>query len=232
MIGDSVESEVSQGTSKMRKTLRWFFLGIGLLSLGNVACLAQGSPAPTGSAGPGKPAGTAKRPEKATTDKPLEAQPVAPQRVVLPEPPVPVQQIQQLGITQCLDVVSKMSRETLDRKYDVQSGWNREAPALHAFQSVAILNNPQTTPQSGLAALVATPTPGGSCDGVALQVFPLASDCPTVQKLMQGTGSTSRPIMDAQIMFDRAGKRLFLLPGFAKTCIAVAVDSTFGEPGK
>jgi hypothetical protein len=31
-------------------------------------------------------------------------------------------------------------------------------------------------------------------------------------------------------MFDPSGKRLFLVPGFGKTCITVAVDSTFGAP--
>jgi hypothetical protein len=30
-------------------------------------------------------------------------------------------------------------------------------------------------------------------------------------------------------MFDHNNKRIFLLPGFANTCVAVAVDSTFGD---
>jgi hypothetical protein len=179
----------------------------------------------------------AKKPaaKKSTAQKPAAAQQKSEQPasapVVLAEPPVPVQQIRQLGLTQCIGVVDRMSRETLNRTYDTQAGWNREAPTGHVFQSVVVLNSPQNTPRDGLAAIIAAPTPGGSCDGVALQVFPLASDCPSVRKLMEQEGSTSRPILDTQIMTDRNGKRLFLLPGAGKTCVAVAVDSTFGGEG-
>jgi hypothetical protein len=46
---------------------------------------------------------------------------------------------------------------------------------------------------------------------------------------MEAGGSVSTPMLNAKIMFDRNNKRIFLLPGFANTCIAVAVDSTFGD---
>jgi hypothetical protein len=149
--------------------------------------------------------------------------------VVLPDPPTPVQQVRDLGLSSCIDVVGKMAQATLTSKYDVQSGWNRENPSQHVFQSVAILNRPDNTPPDGLAALVATPTGNGSCDGIALQVFPLAGDCPSAQKALVASGSTPTPILNAQVIFDRQGKRIFLLPGFARTCIAIAIDSTFGD---
>ena len=46
---------------------------------------------------------------------------------------------------------------------------------------------------------------------------------------MEAGGSTTRPFINARVMFDTNGKRLFLVPDFGKTCIALAVDSTFGE---
>ena len=213
----------------MDGSVRALFLVVAILGFGSVTCPAQGQTAPGDTAAQAAPAKTV-RPAKKPKNKPAAAEVAPPVPVVLPDPPTPVQQIQQLGITQCVDVMNKMSRETLNRNYDVQSGWNRDAPAQHVFQSVAVLNSPQSTPQDGLTALVATPTPNGSCDGVALQVFPLAGDCASVQKLMEAGGSTTRPFINARIMFDTNGKRLFLVPGFGKTCIAVAVDSTFGAP--
>ena len=191
---------------------------------------AQEAPAP---AAPKKAPPVRKaKPAPRKPAKPAAAQPAAapPPPVVLPDPPTPVVQVREIGLTQCADVVDRMARQTLTSNYNVQSGWNRAAPTRHVFQSVAILNNPQSTPQDGLAALVATPTPDGSCDGVALQVFPLAGDCATAQKIIQASGSTATPILNARILFDRQGRRLFLVPGFGKTCIAVAVDSAFGTP--
>jgi hypothetical protein len=122
-----------------------------------------------------------------------------------------------------------MARATLSGRYEVQSGWNRQAPGKHVFQSVAVLNRPQTTPPDAVTALIAAPTGGGSCDGVTLQVFPLASTCEAAQRVIEAGGSVSTPMLNAKIMFDRNNKRIFLLPGFANTCIAVAVDSTFGD---
>jgi hypothetical protein len=160
-----------------------------------------------------------------------KGQPASAPPVILPEPPTPVRQVGELGLTPCIGVVDKMARETLTSQYDVQSGWNRLAPSQHIFQSVAVLNRPQSSPPDGLAAIVAAPTPGGSCDGVAMQVFPIAGDCQSAQKVLIARGSGTTPILNARIMIDSGGRRVFLLPGFANTCIAVAVDSTFGEPG-
>lgn len=165
--------------------------------------------------------------QAAQRQKPAAA---APAPIVLPEPPTPVAQARQIGLAQCAPVLDKMARETLTSSYDVQSGWNREQPGEHVFQSVAVLNRPGNVPPDGLAALVAAPLAGGGCDGVALQVFPLAGDCQAAQKLILNGGKTLASMLNARIMLDAAGKRLFLLPGFANTCIAIAVDSTFGVP--
>jgi len=213
----------------MSRGLTCLFLGLIITSVEVSVCFAQAQPAPAQA--PGHPAAPKAKPRKPAAPKAAAPQ-AAEKPVVLPEPPTPVVQVQQLGLSQCAGVMSKMSRETLTRTYDVQSGWNREAPTQHVFQSVAVLNSPKNIPQDGLAALVATPTPNGSCDGVALQVFPLAGDCDSVKKVLENGGSTARPILNTQIMFALDGKRLFLLPGAGKTCVAVAVDSTFGEVKK
>lgn len=174
-----------------------------------------------------KPAHKGKPVKKPAAAKPAPAPPAP---VVLPEPPLPTQQARNLGLTQCSGLVDQMSRGALNAKYDVQSGWNRQAPAQHVFQSVAIIDRPEVTPANGLAAIIATPTPSGSCDGVTVQIFPLASDCATAQNYMRTTGASPTPILNTQIMIDRAGKRIFLLPGVNKTCIAVSIDSSFGSP--
>ncbi|MDQ0395839.1 hypothetical protein [Labrys monachus] len=225
-----------------RKTV----MGAVLVGLGAAACVlpwaaARAQDTPSSPAAPASPADNKAKPlRKAKPKAPKKAVPrdkaaqpvVAPPPVVLPDPPTPVVQVRQIGLTQCAGVVDQMAHQILTSNYNIQSGWNRAAPTEHVFQSVAILNNPQNTPPDGMAALVATPTPNGACDGVALQVFPLAGDCDTAQKLIQAEGSVATPILNARILFDRNGRRLFLVPGFAKTCIAIAVDSTFGVPGK
>lgn len=149
---------------------------------------------------------------------------------VLPDPPTPVTEALGVGLGQCAPILDKMGRETLTAAYGVQSSWSREQPERHVFQSVAVLNSPGNVPPDGFAALVAAPLAGGGCDGVALQVFPLAGDCQAAQKILLAGGKTIGEILNARIMLDAAGKRLFLLPGFNKTCIAIAVDSSFGVP--
>lgn len=202
----------------MRIQLQRLFLALSLGAMGT-ACIAPSAPQAQTAQKPGKKG-------KAPAKKAAPA--VAPAPAPLPEPPLPVQQAQKLGMTQCLGMVDQMSRGALNNQYDVQSGWNGQAPTQHVFQSVAVIERPEVMPANGLAAIIATPTPGGTCDGVAVQVFPLASDCGTAQKYMQSAGSTPTPILNTQIMIDRAGKRVFLLPGVNKTCIAVSVDSSFG----
>ncbi|WP_413989479.1 hypothetical protein ACMDCR_26515 [Labrys okinawensis] len=199
----------------MRSLLQRLLLALSVGAMGAICTMPSAPQAQTAQ----KPAKKGKAPAK----KAAPAAAPAP----LPEPPLPVQQAQKLGMTQCLGMVDQISRGTLNSQYDVQSGWNGQAPAQHAFQSVAVIQRPEVMPANGLAAIIATPTPGG-CDGVAVQVFPLASDCSTAQKYMQSTGSTPTPILNTQIMIDRNGKRVFLLPGVNKTCIAVSVDSSFG----
>ncbi|MEW9308229.1 hypothetical protein [Labrys neptuniae] len=191
----------------------------GLGTISPIAALAQDQPA-------AKPA----RKSKPLARQPAKPAPAPRAPVILPEPPLPVRQVNQLGLTQCAGLVDQMSRGALNARYDVQSGWNRQAPTQHVFQSVAVIDRPEVTPANGLAAIIATPTPSGSCDGVTVQVFPLASDCATAQTYMRSSGASPIPILNTQIMIDRDGKRIFLLPGVNKTCIAVSVDSSFG-PG-
>jgi hypothetical protein len=198
----------------MQHRLKWLTLTGAVLALGVASdrTLAQSPPAPQA-----RPAQAHAKPAKP---------PAGPE--VTAASPLPVQQVKQIGVNQCVGMVDSMAKATLTGRYEVQSGWNRTAPGKHVFQSVAVLNKPQTSPPDSMTALVAAPTPGGSCDGVTMQVFPLASTCDAAQKLMLAGGSVSTPMLNARIMFDHNNKRIFLLPGFANTCIAVAVDSTFG----
>ena len=47
---------------------------------------------------------------------------------------------------------------------------------------------------------------------------------------MLTTGHLIAPMMNTRIMLDGQGKRVILLPGYANTCIAISVDSHFGQP--
>ncbi len=200
-----------------------------------VACRAQSIAPPMVAAGSANPQVQpkqqpgAKSLRKAPVDAHRMAAPAPP--VVLPDPPTPVVQARQIGLDQCASLLNSMSHETLTTTYDVQSGWSQGAPAKHVFQSVAVLTKRGNSPPDGLAALIAAPLGGGTCDGVILQVFPLAGDCANAQRiLLAGGGKTLGPIVNANIMVDAAGRRLFLLPGASKTCIAIAVDSRFASP--
>lgn len=152
-----------------------------------------------------------------------------PAPVILPDPPTPVVQARAIGLGQCAPVLDLMSRLVLTSRYEMQSGWSQIDPAHHIFQSVAALNAPHKAPPDGMAALIAAPVTAGGCDGIAVQVFPLAGDCQSAQKFLLNGGKTIAPLLNARIMQDRNGNRVFLLPGFANTCIAVAVDSRFAQ---
>jgi hypothetical protein len=174
-----------------------------------------------------KPPAKVERPRRPDAAKKIPPPAVA-TPIVLPNPPLPVAQARQLGLAGCAPMLDSMARESLTTTYDVQSGWSPDAPANHVFQSVAVLNRPGNVPPDGLAALIAAPLAAGACDGVILQVFPLAGDCAGAQKLLlAGGGKTLGPLLNARIMLDANQRRLFLLPGYAHTCIAVAVDSRF-----
>ena len=150
--------------------------------------------------------------------------------VVLPEPPLPVQQAQAAGIGQCAPILDLMSHQTLTSRYDIQSGWSRSDPSHHIFQSVAALNNPANTPPDGFAALVAAPVTSGGCDGVALQVFPLKGDCASAQQTMLRGGKVIGQMLNSRIMLDARGNRVILLPAYNNTCIALSVETRFGAP--
>jgi hypothetical protein len=156
------------------------------------------------------------------------AAPAAP--AALPDPPLAVRDATQAGIGQCAPILDLMSKQTLTHAYDAQSGWSRADPSHHIFQSVAASTTPGNVPPDGLTALVAAPVTAGGCDGVSLQVFPLAGDCPSAMKTMLKDGKLLAPLMNARIMVDARGNRVFLLPAYHDTCIAVAVDTRFGTP--
>jgi hypothetical protein len=140
-----------------------------------------------------------------------------------------VQHIAQAGIGQCGQAMSQVSRATLITAYNAQSLWNQAAPTQHVFQSVAGISNPKNNPSDGLIAIVAAPLAAEKCDIVAVEVYPLAGSCSDVQKLMAKGGEVETSLEQIKVLTDAQKRRLFLMPGFANTCIAVSVNSFFGN---
>jgi hypothetical protein len=98
------------------------------------------------------------------------------------------------------------------------------------FQSVIAVTHPGSPPDA-LAALIAAPVPAGVCDGARIGVFPLSGDCASMQKAIEGDpnspshGKLMGMLLNSRIMADANNARIFLLPGYNNTCIAVSVDS-------
>jgi hypothetical protein len=165
-------------------------------------------------------------PARAPQAKPADPQPAP---AALPAIPIPVEHVQNAGIGQCKDMVGKMSREVLTSQYDAQSGWNIKDPADHVFQSVAGVVYPRNIPPNALAALIAAPMGPEHCDGVAVQVYPLAQPCDKVQNFVSANTKPLATLMNIRVVLDARKTRLFLLPGLGKSCIAISVTSYF-EP--
>ena len=143
--------------------------------------------------------------------------------------PLPVQQVEEIGLTQCSSIVEQMSQAGLQGSFQSQSGWHGKDPAKHLFQSVAILQRPDVSPGNGLVAMVASPTNKTGCDGALVQVFPLSGNCETAELKMTENGAVHTPIANIKMMVTSSGDRMFLLPGANDTCVAVSVDSFFGS---
>lgn len=142
-----------------------------------------------------------------------------------PAPPAsPAQQAAAVGLGQCSPLIDQMVADSVDGRTDHTSGWSRDNPNKHVFQSVIAMNHPGTPPDA-LAAVIAAPVATGGCDGASVRIFPLGADCPSVQQAVQNGGQFMAMLLNTRIMLDANNKRLFLLPGANNTCIAVAVDS-------
>jgi len=152
-----------------------------------------------------------------------------PAAVVLPDPATPVAQALELGMTDCVPALTAMAHDTLTSNYDVQSGWHRGDQVHHVFQTIAGLNAPANTPPDSFVALIAAPVSAGGCDGVSVQVLPLAGACDTAQEVIQKDGKNLGALLGTKLMLDGKGKRLILLPGAANTCIAITVESRFSH---
>ena len=144
-----------------------------------------------------------------------------------PTVPDPVVHATGAGLGNCAPVLEKMSKEVFRGPYAVQSGWNVKDPTNHVFQSVAGLRNPANKPPNALAALIAAPNPTRDCDGVAVQVYPLAVPCNVVQDTAQKGGQQLAVLEGVRVILNARKTRLFLLPGIGPNCVVVSVVSYF-----
>ncbi|MEI7932168.1 MAG: hypothetical protein WCI21_03825 [Alphaproteobacteria bacterium] len=148
-----------------------------------------------------------------------------------PAAPTPAQEAAQHGFAQCGAIIDKMTANSIGGPYAQSSMWHTQDTNKHVFQSVAGITLP-SSPQDALAALISAPLPGNVCDGVAVQVIPLAVDCANAENLVKnGGGGLALMLRNTRVMLDANRDRLMLLPGASNTCIAVSVKSYFyGDP--
>ena len=147
-----------------------------------------------------------------------------------PTVPDPVTHAKEAGLEACAPMLDKMSKEVFRGPYAVQSGWNIKDPTNHVFQSVAGLRNSANKPPNALAALIAAPNPTRDCDGVAVQVYPVAAPCSVVQDAAQKGGQQLAVLEGVRVILDARKTRLFLLPGVGPNCVVVSVVSYFSAP--
>ncbi len=207
--------------TRVDRPAAWAFAALALLA--TVPAQAQApAPAPARrppAAAPAAPAPGAPRP----------GTPQAAAVPALPEPPIPTQHAVQAGLGRCVPAVDQLARMALGSPYNAQSTWNQTAPADHVFQSVAGVKNPKNNPPGGMVAMVVAPVTAETCDAVAVEVYPLAGSCADVQKLMMKGGEIETALEDVKVITDPQKRRLFLMPGASNTCVAVSVNSFYGN---
>lgn len=155
------------------------------------------------------------------------AKPVPPPPPALPDPPIPSQHLAQAGIGQCIPGTTQVAQGALAAPSNAQSTWNQVAPTQHVFQSVVGIKNSRNNPPGGMVAIIAAPLPNDKCDVVAMEVYPLAGSCAEVQRVMAKGGEVETALEDIKVITDVQKRRLFLMPGFGNTCVAVSVNSFF-----
>lgn len=197
------------------------------VAVGLLTALSFGPGAVAQTSGRGRPAAPAAAPATPAPGARPAAAPVAP---VLPEPPIPTQHANQAGMGRCVPAIDQLARSALGVPYNAQSIWNQAHPAEHVFQSVAGLKNPKNNPSGGMVALIGAPVGNEGCDAVAVEVYPLAGTCAEVQRVMAKGGEVETSLEDIKVISDPQKRRLFLMPGFGNSCIAVSVNSFFGPP--
>lgn len=125
-------------------------------------------------------------------------------------------------------MIDQLARAAATVPYNAQSIWNPIAPDQHMFQSVLGLSNPKNKPSAGVSALVAAPVASGGCDAVTVEVYPLAVNCEQAATAFAKGGEVRTQLKEVKIVTDAQQRRVILIPGFANTCVAMAVDTVFG----
>lgn len=124
-----------------------------------------------------------------------------------------------------------MTANSIGGPYAQSSMWHTADTNKHIFQTVAGVSLPSNPPDA-LTALITAPLAGNVCDGVAVQVIPLATDCANAENLVKnGRGGLAMMLRNTRVMLDANQDRLMLLPGANNTCVVVSVKSYFnGDP--
>lgn len=208
-------------------------LRLAALLLAVIPAASAQTPAPATVQAPA--AAPARRPAGAAPAVAPAAKPGTPPAAVpaaappLPDPPIPTQHATQAGMGRCTPAIDQLSRMALNVPYNAQSTWNQAAPADHVFQSVAGVKNPKNNPAGGMVAIIAAPVSNETCDAVAMEVYPLAGSCADVQKLLTKGGEIETALEDIRVITDAQKRRLFLMPGAANTCVAISINSFYGN---
>lgn len=190
---------------------------------------AEGSKAPAGAGSPVKPA---KPPRPATQQAPAAGAIPSPSdtgTLSPPQNPEPVLHAKNAGLGACLSAVERGAASVIDRPHSAFSNWNPGAPALHAFESIAIQTYQGSAAPRSTSVLLATPAANG-CDASTVLVFPSARSCADIEKDIAKSARLLGKLAGLPLYGTDSNEHRLLLPSAGNGCVIVAVRIQYVAP--
>jgi hypothetical protein len=161
-------------------------------------------------------------------DAPADAAQAPAQAAAVPALVFPaLQHAAQAGASECLGPFGQMLQRTIDAPHDAHSLWSVEAPALHAFVSIAGLRYANPIAPRGVVVASAGPNAVAGCDTMAVQILPSSRSCAAIQSGLGSGVKALGQIGDLPLLELADGSRIVLLPTAGNGCALVGVNVAF-----
>jgi hypothetical protein len=122
-----------------------------------------------------------------------------------------------------MDTIVGESAAVIDTTHAAISSWGTAAPNDNLFLSIVGLSYPSKTTPSAAAVVLAAPLGPKKCEGMTVQIYPLASSCSATQALLIRDGRTIATLHDLPVVETKSGMREVLIPTAGGGCVVVAV---------